>query len=180
MARVPRDGRARASPVALRTVSKEEFIMALPVRVARGQGGYPFDLMQREFDDALGRFFGGRDPFGDGGGLAPLGVDIREDANQICVEADLPGFKKEEVDVSLENGTLTISAAHREETPAPGKEEKKGEYLLRERRCQRFLRSFTLPSSVDEQQVNANFKDGLLTITLNKREETKPKKIQLQ
>lgn len=54
---------------------------------------------------------------------------------------------------------------------------KKGEHLLRERRYTRFLRSFTLPPTVNEQSVNAKLADGVLTITLNKREETKPRKI---
>jgi HSP20 family protein len=151
--------------------------MALPVRVSRGQMSNPLDVIHQEFDSVLGRLLSGRDFFGDGGAIAPLGVDIREDVNHICVEADLPAFKKEEIDVSLENGTLTIAAEHREEQ-APDQKQK-GDYLLRERRYQRFFRSFTLPSSVDEQQVDAKYQDGLLTITLNKREESKPKRIEL-
>ena len=60
-------------------------------------------------DNALGRWFGGgRDFFGDGGSLAPYGVDIRDDKDHLIVEAELPGFKKEEIDISLENGTLSI------------------------------------------------------------------------
>ena len=55
----------------------------------------------------------------------------------------------------------------------------RGEYLLRERRYARFQRSFTLPPTVDESSVNAKLADGVLTITLNKREETKPRKIQV-
>ena len=93
------------------------------------------------------------------------------------VEADLPGFKKNEIDVTLENQTLTISAEHREETKQG--DEKKGDYLLRERRYNRFMRSFTLPPTVDDQQVQAKLNDGILTITLNKREETKPRKVQV-
>ena len=55
----------------------------------------------------------------------------------------------------------------------------KGDYLLKERRYTRFQRSFTLPPTVDEQTVNAKLNDGVLTITLNKREETKPRRIQV-
>ena len=156
--------------------------MALPTRVHRGQHYDPFEGAQREFDTMLNRFFGGRDldngaGNGNGGGyLAPYAVDVREDGDHIYVEAELPGFKKDDVDITLENQTLTIAAERREESENDGN---KGEHLLRERRYTRFLRSFTLPPTVDEQSVNAKLTDGVLTITLNKREETKPRRIQV-
>ncbi|HEV8607188.1 MAG TPA: Hsp20/alpha crystallin family protein [Tepidisphaeraceae bacterium] len=143
----------------------------LPIRVVRQSNGDPVEAFHREFDTALNRFFGGGD--GSTMGWAPFGVDVREDADHIYVEAELPGFKKEEVDITLENQTLTISAEHKET------EEKKGDYLLNERRYQRFLRSFTLPPTVDEKKVDAKLNDGVLSITLNKREETKPRKVQI-
>ena len=152
--------------------------MALPTRVSRSMTMDPFESAQREFDTALSRFFGGGRDLGDGGGgWAPYAVDVREDADHIYVEADLPGFKKNEIDVTLENQTLTIAAEHREEVKEG--DEKKGDYLLRERRYNRFMRSFTLPPTVDDQQVQAKLDDGILTITLNKREETKPRKVQV-
>ena len=144
--------------------------MALPTRVNRTQQYDPAELVQREFDTMLNRFFGGREIDG-GTRLAPYGVDIREDADHLYVEAELPGFRKEEIDVTLENQTLTISAERKEE------QEAKGGMLLNERRYTRFLRSFTLPPTVDDQQVDAKLADGVLKITLNKREETKPRKI---
>jgi HSP20 family protein len=152
-------------------VLKERRFIMLPTRVARQNGSDPIEAFHREFDTALGRFFGG----GDGGAVrwAPFGVDVREDADHIYVEAELPGFKKDDVDITLENQTLTISA-ERKET-----QEQKGDYLLNERRYQRFLRSFTLPPTVDERKVDAKLNDGVLNITLNKREETKPRKIQV-
>ena len=150
--------------------------MALPTRVQRGQQYDPFEQAQREFDNLLGRFIGERQTNGSSGGaLAPYAVDVREDGDHIYVEAELPGFKKNEVDITLENQTLTIAAQRSEEK----EEGKRGEHLLRERRYTRFLRSFTLPPTVDEQTVNAKLADGVLTITLNKREETKPRKIQV-
>jgi len=155
--------------------------MALPTRVQRGQQYDPIELAQREFDNMLGRFLGERQANGSNGGspLAPYAVDVREDGDHIYVEAELPGFKKDEVDITLENQTLTIAAERREERGGDGGGDgaKKGEHLLRERRYTRFLRSFTLPPTVDEQTVNAKLNDGVLTITLNKREETKPRKI---
>ena len=156
--------------------------MALPTRVQRGAID-PFDMIHREFDDVLGRFFGGRQTNGGGQApmLSPFGVDIREDADHLYVEADLPGFRKDDVDITLENQTLTISAEKKQEygNKKDAAAESKGEWLLNERRYQRFLRSFTLPPTVDDQKVDAKLSDGVLRITLNKREETKPRKIQV-
>jgi HSP20 family protein len=148
--------------------------MTLPIRVQRGSD--QFDLAQHEFDNLVGRMFGNR-LFGNGGRseiLAPFGVDVREDADHIYVEADVPGFKKEEIDVNLENQMLTIQAERKAE-----KEEKgdKNGWLLRERRYSRFERSFTLPPTVDAQTVQAKLNDGVLTVTLNKRAETKARKV---
>jgi HSP20 family protein len=150
--------------------------MALPTRVQRFAD--PHEMAQREFDGMLGRLFGNR-VFDDGSYLAPYGVDVREDGDHLYVEAELPGFKKEEVDIHLENQTLTISAEHRENNqPKAGeKNGDKAEWLLRERRYTRFQRSFNLPPTVDAQTVQAKLNDGVLTVTLNKREETKPRRI---
>src|SRR5687768_6182588 len=78
--------------------------MSLPTRVNRATTVDPFESMQREFDTLMGRFFNG----GNGGAprLAPYGVDVREDQDHIYVEAELPGFRKDEVDITLENQTL--------------------------------------------------------------------------
>ena len=92
--------------------------MALPTRVNRNVGGTavdPVELFQREFDGMFNRWMGGRDA-GNGAALAPYGVDIREDADHFYVEAELPGFKKDEVDITLENQTLTIAAERQSET----------------------------------------------------------------
>lgn len=146
--------------------------MALPTRVQRYAD--PAELAQREFDSIFGRWLGNR--IGDGGSyLAPYAVDVREDADHIYVEADMPGFKKEEIDINLENQTLTIAAQRKSETN--DKAPKSGELLLNERRFTQFQRSFTLPPTVDAQTVQAKLADGVLTVTLNKREETKPRRI---
>ena len=163
--------------------------MALPTRVNRGTTYDPFETAQREFDQMLGRWLGGRTNDG-GTALAPYGVDVREDCDHIYVEAELPGFRKDDVDITLEHGTLTITAVRSEQTenghgkgnggggqPQQGKPQ--GEWLLRERRYTRFQRSFSLPPTVDDQSVNARLQDGVLTVTLNKREEVKPRKIQV-
>ena len=151
--------------------------MALPTRVNRGGGLLdPSDLLSRDFETMFNRWMGGRETNGTQP-LAPYGVDIREDNDHFYVEAELPGFKKDEIDITLENQTLTISAERRVENRQG--DEKKGELLLHERRYSRFLRSFTLPPTVDEGSVNARLADGVLTVTINKREETKPRKIKV-
>jgi HSP20 family protein len=146
--------------------------MALPTRVHRGTYSDPYESVQREFDAVLGRLFNGNQS--NGNRLAPYAVDIREDVDHFYVEAELPGFKKEDVEITLENQQLTISANRNEDRQQQGP---KGELLLNERRYNRFLRSFTLPPTVDEQTVNAKLENGVLTVTLNKREESKPRKI---
>jgi HSP20 family protein len=154
--------------------------MALPTRVHRGSID-PFEGVQRDFEGLMNRFFNSRGGAEDGGQfLAPYAVDVREDADHIYVEAELPGFRKEDVDITLENQTLTISAERNSVRKEPKSgAESRGEMLLHERRYNRFLRSFTLPPTVDEQACEAKLQDGVLTITLNKREETKPRKVQL-
>ena len=149
--------------------------MALPTRVNRGIANDPYEAVQRDFDHLLGRLFNGAQTNDGGTRLAPYGVDIREDQDHFYVEAELPGFKKDDIDITLENQTLTISAERSAENKKDG--QNKGELLLHERRYTRFVRSFTLPPTVDEQTVNAKLADGVLTVTLNKREETKPRKI---
>src|SRR3954470_13426339 len=88
---------------------KGEPTMALPTRVNRSQTVDPMEAMQRDFDSMFGRYLTGGGGH-DGGPLAPYGVDVREDADHIYVEAELPGFKKDDVDITLENQTLTITA----------------------------------------------------------------------
>jgi HSP20 family protein len=146
--------------------------MALPTRVQRNLD--PYEAAQHEFDSMIGRWFGNR--LNDGGTLlSPFAVDVREDADHLYVEGELPGFKKEEVDINIENQTLTITAERKEEKDA--RNGKSGTMLLQERRYTRFQRSFNLPPTVDTQTVQAKLNDGILTVTLNKREDTKPKRI---
>lgn len=147
--------------------------MALPARVMRNLD--PLEAMHRDFDNIVGRMFTGREA--EGNWMAPYGVDIREDSDHIYVEAELPGFKKEEVEITLENQTLTIAAERR---PQEVKSKDGQQTLLQERRYTRFLRSFTLPPTVNEGKCDAKLQDGVLMITLDKREETKPKKITVQ
>ena len=93
--------------------------------------------------------------------------------NEFVVKAEMPGMKKDDIEVSLENGVLTITAETKSET-----EEKEGDRVIRqERRYGKFLRSLRLGKEIDEKKVQASYKDGILELVLPKAEEVKPKKI---
>lgn len=102
-------------------------------------------------------------------------VDVREDAEHVYIEAELPGLTKEDIEITLEDGVLTIAG----EKKLENEEEREG-YQLRERRYGKFSRRFELPSVVDEAKVRANLKDGVLLVTLDKREEVRPKRIEVK
>ena len=102
-------------------------------------------------------------------------MDISEDNNEYLVKAELPELKKEEVKVNVENGELTISCERKSE-----KEEKGKKFHRIERSYGSFLRSFTLPESVNADKVSAEFKDGMLSVHLPKDEKAKPKSIEVK
>ncbi len=100
-------------------------------------------------------------------------MDIRERENEYVVRTDLPGVKKDDIQITLENGVLTITAETRSE-----KEEKEdGQVLLQERRYGKYVRSLRLGSQVDGNKLKAGYKDGVLELILPKAEAVKPKKI---
>ncbi len=159
--------------------------MALPTTVNRRNAYDPFTELQREFDTVLNRVFGTVPQTTSGRRSAPYAVDVHEDENHLYFEVELPGFKRDDVDITLDRNTLTITAERTEtRREASEPEQKEGrprrETLLNERRFSYFSRSFTLPPTVSSDDVNARLEDGVLYLTLNKREETKPRKIQVQ
>jgi HSP20 family protein len=99
-------------------------------------------------------------------------VDISEDDHNITLKAEIPGVKVEDVGITLENNVLTITGERKFK-----EEESKENFHRVERRYGKFTRSFTLPAGVDSEKVNATFEDGILNITLPKREAFKPKQI---
>jgi len=136
---------------------------------------HPIESLDREFGRMLGRLWGGGNAEVPAT-LAPYAVDVHEDADHFYVSAELPGFTKDQVDITLEDGVLTLRAERNEETKTGGTDRAP---LHLERRWNRFERSFTLPTAVNENSVRATLDDGILTITLDKREEVKPRKIQI-
>jgi len=108
-----------------------------------------------------------------------IAVDIRDSEHAYIIEAELPGFNESEIDVKVEDGILSISAS-REENKG-GQESGEGkQYLVRERRSESFRRSFSLPKDVDVEKIDGNYKNGVLTLSLQKKPETKPKSIKVK
>ena len=132
------------------------------------------DDFHRLFDRLLDHWWANGGP--EASETAAYPVDIREDEKNIYVEAELPGFSKDEIDVNLEQGVLNISAEHREDK----KEQEKQRSHLRERAYRRIERSFSLPTSVDESDVDAKLDDGVLRLTLKKTESESPRKIEIK
>ena len=102
-------------------------------------------------------------------------VDISETEGEYLIKAELPEVRKEDVKVTVENGVLTLQGERRQE-----KEEKAKRFHRVERSYGSFVRSFTLPESVDENSVKAEYKDGVLNLHLPKSEKVKPKAIDVK
>ncbi len=135
--------------------------------------GEIFD-MQREIDRVFDRFRGGSADDGYSSTLMPA-VDITERDNDFYIKAELPGVQKNDVKITVQNDILTIRGEKKQEA------EKKGENYHRvERAYGSFQRSFTLPASVRSDRIEAAFNDGVLTISLPKAEEAKPKEIEVK
>ncbi len=102
-------------------------------------------------------------------------VDIKEEENRYLIHADLPGVNPEDIDITLEHGVLTIQGTRNEE-----KSEDKNGYHRVERFRGRFVRSFALPDTVDNEKVDAQLKEGVLNIVIDKKERAKPRRISVK
>jgi HSP20 family protein len=126
--------------------------------------------------DSLNRFFdypefGGTDLFE---GWQPA-VDVHEDKDNIIVKAEMPGMKREDIDVSLNQNTLLLCGERKRE------EERKEEgYYRSERYFGKFQRSIPIPQTVDAQKIEARYRDGVLTVKLPKSEQSKAKQIDVK
>jgi HSP20 family protein len=110
----------------------------------------------------------------DGNNWTPA-VDIKENDTDIRIDLELPGLKPEDVEITAENGLLSIRGEKRSER----KEGEEGRYHVVERSYGTFMRTFTLPQGVDENQIQAEFKDGVLSIRIPKTALPQPKRIQI-
>jgi HSP20 family protein len=120
------------------------------------------DLWRTPFETALGQ-------------MEYPAVNVSEDDRNITVEAELPGMDSNDIDISLQNNMLVLQGEKRFED-----EQKQGNYQRIERSYGSFSRTIPLSSSVDEDNVKASFKNGILTVTLPKQEKAQGKKIAIE
>ncbi len=140
----------------------------------------PFAEMERYFENffrnpfsLLSQPLAGMPGLAKGGMITPA-VDIFEDGDDVVVKAEIPGIKKEDLDVTITENSLTISGEKKQE-----EEVKEKDYHRIERSYGSFSRSFRLPDNVKAGKAKANFKDGVLEIRLPKTKESKQKKIEI-
>jgi len=141
--------------------------------VTRARDWDPFEVMQDmlrwdPFRDWFRAWRGGEMTF------APA-FEVKETKNAFVFKSDLPGVKESELDISLSGNRLTVSGQRQEEQREEGER-----YYTYERSYGSFSRSFTLPDGVDPDKVEAELKDGVLTITVPKKPEMQPKRIEIR
>lgn len=137
----------------------------------------PFAELQ-SFQDQIGRMLDstlGRDEDSSlmrGNWIPP--VDVAEEGDNLILKAELPGMKEEDIEIEFENGVLTLKGERSFET-----DKSERNYHRIERSYGKFVRSFNLPRSVDADAIEANYENGVLEITIPKREEAKPRQIRI-
>lgn len=124
-------------------------------------------IMDRLFDESFL-------PFGKTDTDGTIALDVTEAEETYAIKASLPGVKPEDVQITAEGNTMTITG----ETKAEEEKQEK-DYVIRERRTGSYTRTFTLPTAVDAEKAEARFEDGVLTITAPKAETAKPKQIKI-
>jgi HSP20 family protein len=128
------------------------------------------EKMNQLFEDTLSRTRGREE--GLAAGMWTPAVDIYETGESVVVKAELPGLTKEQVGIEVKDGILTLKGERKVE-----REVKEENYHRVERAYGTFQRSFSLPASVDQEKIGATLKDGVLEVTLPKKEQAKPKQI---
>jgi HSP20 family protein len=128
------------------------------------------DRMNRLFHDSYGE---GREEALTTSSFAPA-VDVYEDEHNVTLKIEVPGIDEKDIDVRIENNTLIVHGERKFE-----KDEKEENFRRVERQYGSFTRTFTLPNTIDPEQVNANYEKGVLKIKLAKKAEAKPKQIKV-
>lgn len=116
-----------------------------------------------------------RRPAGKEDGIAAPAIDIIDRAAEIVVRAEMPGVRKEDIDISLQDGTLTIKGEIKEETS-----QNEGNYTYSERNYSSFARSLNIPFKIRQDAIKATLKEGVLSIELPKALEEQPRKITVE
>jgi len=162
-------GRHRADPAT--TVRTKETTMSAALTTWRPIFG-TIEPFRREMEDLMGRFFAEEERNGQLAKTWSPRLDVEETDRELLVKADLPGVDPKNVEVSVENGVLTVRGEKKEE-----KEEKKKNYHRVERFCGTFYRAVPLPTGLDAEKVTATSANGVVTIAIPKKPEAMPKKI---
>jgi len=135
-------------------------------------------LLQNRLNSLFQDFSWPTSPGGSGESLAAgsfvPAVDVYEDAQKVVLKLEVPGIKQEDLDIRLENQILTIKGERKFES-----EEKEENFHRIERRYGNFIRSFSVPQTVDTEGVSATYDAGVLTVTLAKKAEAKPKQVKI-
>ncbi len=129
-----------------------------------------------DFDSLVNQMFRPAAANPEGERASTPAIDVKESDTVYTVHAELPGVKKEDLDISINEGVLTINA----ETRFEHEDKENGRVLRQERRYGKYVRSMRLGNDVDEANVSADYTDGILTLTLPKTAEVKPKKIDVK
>jgi HSP20 family protein len=132
--------------------------------------------MEREMEDLFGRFFGDFAARwrGEGRVWSP-DIDMIDRKDEIVLRADLPGLEQKDIEVTVQEGTLTIRGARQEE-----RAEKEEDYYVAERWAGSFARTITLPAGIDADRIKATFKNGVLEVHLPKTAKAQEKKIEVK
>lgn len=139
------------------------------LRLRKDQNNNPWAVMDRMFRN----FTNEEDWPGYAHNWAPA-VDVSEKEEAVYVRAEVPGMSKDDIKLTVHDGTLTISGEKKQE-----KTDEKENYYRTERSFGSFCRTFSLPSTIKAEDIKANYKDGVLTIEMPKVEEAKPKEISI-
>jgi len=143
-----------------------------------------YDKGLYDFDTMLNNLFG---TVSSGSRRTPA-VDVIENENNYIIEAEVPGYSQDEIDVKVEDNLLTISTSQDKGTVETqnnvqkadeDKEDRKSTYLVHERSRNQFSRSFSLPKDVDVEQIEGSYKNGILRLELAKAAESKPRSIKV-
>lgn len=126
------------------------------------------DEVNRIFDDFFTR------STAEGNAIFAPPLDIAESENEIVVKVEVPGIAQKDIDITVHDGVLTVKGEKKVE-----REEKNLQWHRLERAYGSFARSLTLPNTVNHEDIKASYRDGVLTLTLAKREETKPRQIKI-
>ena len=142
------------------------------------RGKSDISRLHRDMDELFNSFFGGLDmPWGTRRGEAAMwpALDVADRENDVLVKMEVPGCKPEDIDISVKGNILSITGEKKEE-----KEDEQQGYYHAERSYGTFRRDVTLPSNVDAGNVDAKYKDGILSVTLPKSEKAKAVKVKVK